>query len=322
MWYVRILWNVGAWAFHRIAAFVAVVIYAVPFCLVLVLSRKERNLEYYVKRVVAWFRTPPDVNPVGRVILFPRSWRSDPLNWVEGIYIAICWLWLMMSLRYVAYRTYRHRRPGFYEPQADIINAGTLLMWVRMLGFLKEYRNLAPFVILLTKTVFHDLKVFFVILGILFFGFTHTLYNSAVLNKDFYQNHSYRDGNSGIAQLGIIMEAVYTYILTGEGNDGDGLRTPDRIYVIAITFMMLVVVLNVLIALVIESYEDAMQRASQLFWYSRFEMVAKTIALHGDHLAKGDVPRETIEAILNDELADACHDTLFSTHLKQRWHRS
>ena len=317
---LRVLGNVIGWCIYRACAVVVVIVYG-PFvfgALALLPQRSrpgQKTLGSYGRVVVDWFRREPEVHPRGSLVIIPRSWRSDPLNWVEALFIAICWLWLILSLRFCLLRTYDRHRPKYDAVSADILNFGTLLMWIRTLGFLRESRTLAPFVILLTKTVFHDLKVFFVILLVLFFGFTHTLYNSIILSREFADNKRPGDGNNGgTSRIGILMEAVYTYILTGETAGDASLDTIDRLYVILITFIMLVVVLNVLVALIIESYEAAMTKASQLFWYSRFEQVAKTIGLFGDLVGKA-LPSDAIEATLHEELADAAHEALFGHHI-------
>mmetsp|Transcript_17083 Transcript_17083/g.22138 ORF Transcript_17083/g.22138 Transcript_17083/m.22138 type:complete len:484 (-) Transcript_17083:1655-3106(-) len=312
--------EIMVWLWNRLAIILSISLFF-PI-LFFVFLYKPHIFKRCAKRLRITFYTKPEFAFTydKKWIYLPVSWRRDSLNWIEAIFIMLAWGWLFISVRYLYFRIQLEREPPFSNHIFDLLNAGTLFGWLRMLGLLTASPRFAPFIIFLSRRIFIDLKVFFLVLFILYAAFAHTLYQSLILNKQFYKETDHHASR----YLGSVLTTIYTYILTGEGADGGRFRSIDQIYIIIMTFFMLVVVLNVLIAIVIESYEKAMRHADRIFWRSRFENIVKSYAIFGSlfddrHEEQGANKEgtttliEEAEFLLNQEIIEAYRSRYFTT---------
>jgi len=224
----------------------------------------------------------------------PKIFREDPLNWLEVCFL--CCVWLALILISLG------RMPNEVSSSLrNLLAFACMLMWLRLLAFLRAIEGFAPFVTLVTKTIFYDLRAFIVVLGIFFTGLLHAAY----MNEAFKPASAYGlPSNKHISYPYLDVEEVafylYQFSLIGEelreGRPYE--RTMDRLYLSIAIFIMVVIMLSVLIASVSESYENSMARSNEIFWRTRFELLVSTSALWGDF------------AKLKEASPQSIHDTL------------
>lgn len=250
---------------HRVVAIATFCMYGplvIP-CAVWLCRVSPQRVGTIRRRFAAWLFNPPlsysslrttlhGNVPRGTSIcgdLLPKTWRRDPLNWIELAFLLVAWFWFIDTIRFNLRRERPGQRlPSFNTHHADLINLGYLVMWFRLLGFLRNYRRFASFVTLLTKLVYLDLRTFFVVLFIVWAAFSHTIYMSAALDKRAYNKFRRDQDDARVSYnprtVTNVLNTVYLYVFTAEG-DREKLRTIDSVYVAIITFVMIVIVLNV-----------------------------------------------------------------------------
>lgn len=253
---------------HRAVALATLAMYG-PFiipCAVWLCRVSPQRLRAVRHRFWAWFfspflpysssrQTPQAALPRRSLCgnLLPKTWRRDPLNWIELVFLLVAWFWFIGTIRFNLRRERPgHQLPSFNTHYADLINFGYLAMWFRVLGFLRNYRRFACFVTLLTKLVYLDLRTFFVVLFIVWAAFSHTIYMSAVLNKRAYNDFRRDRDDSRVTyhprSVTAVLNTVYLYVFTAEGDSESLHRSIDKTYVAIITFVMIIIVLNVRVA--------------------------------------------------------------------------
>lgn len=310
-----LLWSIGTWIWHRVAALFALVLYGLPLYIVALIPRfadlRHRVMGILYENLGPWLRTPPQF-PTGAHLSVPQGWLREPLNVVEFAFLFVMWMALFGTVAPVSiFRT------NTYEV---FLNLGVLLMWLRLLHYLRCREDLAAFVILFTSKIFVDIKSFIIVFAIIFFAFCHTLYMAVGFRDRSYwgmeEDDEFEKPFSSLLDTSWIL---YLFALTGEVSDDTSDRGMDQVYLALILFVMVVVLLNLLIAIVAEAYEDAMARSSDLFWRSRFELVADTIALWGRAAIFYDLDSIDLDAIVRTQLHESFDETLMggASHRKQ-----
>jgi len=68
---------------------------------------------------------------------------------------------------------------------------------------------------------------------------------------------------------------TWRYAIVGEVDDGAYPTTPSFYLFSAFGLVIVIVMLNILIAIVSDSYADAMRRSAPLFWRARVDLIAE-----------------------------------------------
>lgn len=298
-------WVHVAWLLHRVTLVVTVLLFGPLMYFVARCFIPRDRLNATVKRSFQWFLETPkltDHTHVGDLLTeigIPKVWRDDTLNWCEVLFLTIVWATLVYT---GVERGTNERRPAYF----GWLNTGILLMWLRLLSFLTGFRQYAPFVILLTRVLYKDLKAFSTVLLILIAAFAHSLYvGLGSRDRDYFEDLD-DDEERPFRSPGQALYTVYLIMFLGEINVDHFPRDIHRLVLGLLVFVMVIVMLNALIAVVTASYEDAMKRSTQLFWRSRFEFVVKTFALWGPLLdMQNEIElRKAVTKAFGDELSN------------------
>ena len=142
-----------------------------------------------------------------------------------------------------------------------------LLLWLKLLGFMREFNErLSAFVRMLSK-VLADLELFTVVLVILFLAFTHVFYlRNARRTASRFDFHDDVDGENGFRTIGSSIQTLYLLGLLGDFDAGNFPRGGDEAYLDIFIFLITIGLLNILIAIISGAYEDAMASSSRTYW--------------------------------------------------------
>ena len=191
------------------------------------------------------------------------SWAIDFWNFVD-VGCMIC------SYTLFGYALYESSRSSYeYRVVASI---GALCLWIRLIGFLKIFNiRLATFVLSLFQ-VFADLKSFSIILIAFFVMFTQAFFilaNSKDSVSDVEEFSSIK--NIFFMLFGMLLGEYYL-----EEFDHSWLLLALKIFFM---FLMTIIMLNILIAVVSDSYENAITRARKIYLRALFQLTANHILL-------------------------------------------
>ncbi|GMH99966.1 hypothetical protein TrVE_jg4698 [Triparma verrucosa] len=152
-----------------------------------------------------------------------------------------------------------------YEHFASVI---ALFVWMKVLGFAKAFsQQIATFVLMLS-TIFRDLFSFMAVLAIILVMFGHAFYLVLSDNKASDGDEIDFTNISGTAW------SLYLMILGSfEFSDFSGVWGQGLF--ICYSFLVVIILLNVLIAIVSDSYDAVLVTSTELFWRSRLELVAE-----------------------------------------------
>ena len=163
------------------------------------------------------------------------------------------------------------------------LSVATGLLWLRALGFLKTVNmQLATFV-LATVQITKDLAWFLLILFAVVASFSQMFYT--LLLPPECADGAGTTPNTNIETLSVCQPseyylAVYSILLGDYGQfDREDFHTPFSVFLIVLfSFMVVIVLLNVLIAIVSDSYEKCLIRSQFLFGRARVMILAELIS--------------------------------------------
>lgn len=289
-------WHVATWLWHRMTLLVAAAFYGpIVYPLLRCVKGKESS-NSVAKAFYEFFVSPPAVRIHRRsTCIPPRVWYTEALSYFEVIYLVAAWIAVAAALFRNQVWLRKSRRVE------ALLNLGIIMMWLRLLHFLRRFKYFAAFVHLVTNKIAGDLRSFLAVLAIFFAAFTHALYLAVSFSDGLV---GYEEGDPRIfSDIFDTMYTLYVFCFTGEVDSDNITGVVNRLYLSAILFVMVVVMLNVLIAIVAESYEDAMTRGAEIFWRSRFEQVAETIALWGPRASLYPMSRAAVADMLDRHLS-------------------
>ena len=156
------------------------------------------------------------------------------------------------------------------------LSVATGLLWLRALGFLKTINmHLATFV-LATVQITKDLAWFLLILFAVVVSFSQMFY-TLLLPPECANEIS---DSSSVCKPSEYYLSVYSILLGDYGQfDREDFHTPFSVFLIVLfSFMVVIVLLNVLIAIVSDSYEKCLIRSQFLFGRARVMILAELIS--------------------------------------------
>lgn len=166
------------------------------------------------------------------------------------------------------------------------------LVWAKLIGFLQVLnRKLATFILAIVQITM-DIRLFILIILLTILAFGDMLYvilssdydtcpqsfdsSGAIISNDDDENENPYCESRWLSYLG-----VYRVII-GDMEYSDYSSSPLTIVLfVLLTFVGIIILLNILIAIVDESYEKSKMKAAALFGRARLALVAKIIALEG-----------------------------------------
>merc|ERR1711871_1230263 len=187
------------------------------------------------------------------------------LSWVNNIWNIADFGSLATSYLLVIYSWFEDMRMS--NEFRIIGSVGVMLLWFRMLGFIKGTNaKLATFVLALFQ-IFEDLGAFMVVLVMLLATFLHGIFI-----------YAHRKGiGSDIESFASIKTLALSLVgMTLGEYDVDDYSDSWLMLTYFLSYMLLmtIIMLNVLIAIVSDSYDSVMIRSKKLFLRAKFQIVA------------------------------------------------
>ena len=173
-----------------------------------------------------------------------------------------------------------------------------------MLGFLKGMSlQLSAFVTMFQKIVV-DLEQFGVVLLLFVFMFTNVRYVrhvSAYAPELSFHDDSVTDGP--FHKLDSAFQAIYLMTFMGDYNSALYPAPGDKVLLDCFVMVISIVMLNVLIAIVSDSYDEAMATTFKLFWRERLELVTMQTRSFGTMFPKRlRLTRDEVRAVVESEM--------------------
>jgi len=188
-----------------------------------------------------------------------KNWFQDPWNWVDvlasGGSLALIVLFLQV---------------GPVEVFDNFASVVSIFVWIKLLGFLKAFSLKVSTFVLMMKTIFMDLRSFMAVLVVIMATFGHAFY--LVLSNG--NNHDNSESDIAFSSIENTAGTLYTFLLGTFETDAYPTYFSYALF-LAYSFIVVIILLNVLIAIVGDSYDGVLVKSEELFWRSRLELVAE-----------------------------------------------
>ncbi|GMH90359.1 hypothetical protein TL16_g11745 [Triparma laevis f. inornata] len=146
----------------------------------------------------------------------------------------------------------------------------SLFNWMKVLGFAKSFSQpIATFVLMINQIIL-DLRSFMLVLMVVLAAFGHAFY-LVLSHQEMDLAH---DDPNPFGDLYIAARTMYMALL-GDFEPDAYSETFEWMLFVMFSFLVMIILLNVLIAIVSDSYDAVLVNSSQLFWRSRLELVAE-----------------------------------------------
>ena len=214
------------------------------------------------------------------------SWRSDGSNMLDVFCVAS-----VLSTSGVALLgSHGARSQTWFR---ILVVAASCSLWLEVLNFLKLlHKKTATFVLSIFQ-IFNDLREFILVLLLFVLMFTNAFYlllsSAVVSSSDDTAAADDDDGDDGegdpFSTFGETLLTMYRMMLGDFERDWFSSKESDTVALVAVmlfiifTFMVMVLLLNMLIAIISDSYDYAMIRAEQLFLQARIDLAAELVAV-------------------------------------------
>ena len=210
---------------------------------------------------------------------FPTAWRNNP--WKMTNLCINAFVLRMFITMFLQHGDLTNSKERWFSVVAVI------LQWLQFIIYLSTFNQSLSTYILMVAIIAKNAKYFLLLLLVILLGFGHAFF-IAFRNEDFTSN-----ANDVLNPWKTAVEAMSTVVFMALGlrtfeetfpeadsNDEGGDHLSTRLYVSLMAFfvfsiMISIIMLNLLIAVVTDSYDDAITRSAMLFWYSRLLMVAE-----------------------------------------------
>jgi len=193
-----------------------------------------------------------------------KNWFKDAWNYVD----------VLASAGSISLGVYFFRfGPGEdYDHYASIVS---LFMWMKVLGFAKAFsQQIATFVLMLS-TIFKDLRSFLAVLFVIIIMFGHAFYLLLAVPEEDYVEDEEAPPVLVFQRVQSTFFSLYLMLL-GKLDEPESFKGPwPTGLFMGYSFIVFVVMLNVLIAIVSDSYDAVLVTSTELFWRSRLELIAE-----------------------------------------------
>ncbi|GMI37981.1 hypothetical protein TeGR_g13421, partial [Tetraparma gracilis] len=182
--------------------------------------------------------------------------------------------------------------PG--ETFNHLASVTAFFMWLKLLGLIKALNKQVATFVLMLSNILADIRAFLFVMLLVIIMFGHALFMVLGTNDtsdattggitisdwedktDITELEGALEGNWETKFDTIAATGVTLYSMLLGDYDPDQFPTTYA-YAISVVFMFIIVIvmLNVLIAIVSDSYDNAMVKSTELFWLARLELVAE-----------------------------------------------
>eukprot|EP00613_Pedinella_sp_CCMP2098_P051347 CAMPEP_0171822042 /NCGR_PEP_ID=MMETSP0992-20121227/3649_1 /TAXON_ID=483369 /ORGANISM="non described non described, Strain CCMP2098" /LENGTH=1198 /DNA_ID=CAMNT_0012436593 /DNA_START=1 /DNA_END=3598 /DNA_ORIENTATION=+ len=194
------------------------------------------------------------------------AYRVDPFNWIDISSTMMCWVTQILIII---------EELGVTAAKMNNIESLRVLtvslLSLKLLGFLRGTGiKMATFIIMFQEIIANvDSFVFVFVLILVMFSFVYH-----ILLKDHDIGDDYDDDTADHSHFSQSLWNVWIYSL-GEFEDAAYPNDQARALFSCLIYVIQIVLMNILIAIVSDSYTNAMARSAPLFWRSRVELIAE-----------------------------------------------
>lgn len=253
----------------------------------------------------------------------PRSWVIDIWNWIDVLCFTIVYAVLLRT----TWSWGRRGRPPNIERHGDghlttadanycnLVIIGILVLWLKALGFVRGINiSFAIFVTTLTNIV-ADLYSICFVMAVLFIAFTHALYLRLGRRTDDYFDFHDDDEPSPWHRFARALQYLYILAFTGEF-DSDATPNPiDRFYIDLFIFVVSVLMFNLTIAVISDSYHKNLSKSAEVFWRTRLTIIHETRTVFGASVARRVKPTvDDVKPRLRREIFSGRHGREADVH--------
>jgi hypothetical protein len=204
------------------------------------------------------------------------AWRSDAFSWVDLASIITGWPTLILLLVDGSLMLAdENRDENDHVTQSKVFNWWQVILnvlcvfflWLKLLGYLKgTTKKMATFVLMLQEII-SNIDAFMVVLCMIIVMFA-SLYHLLLKNNAAVDDDEY----------GSFFSTLWKVMMYSVGGDLDDTAFPTaqaHFLFIAMVLCVVIIMMNILIAIVSDSYTDAMARSGPLFWRARVDLIAE-----------------------------------------------
>ena len=221
-----------------------------------------------------------------------KVWRRDFWNWIDVAAFGCVWVFSVMTAlrRYGWYCMYIDddgydggHLSDYKSHFLNLVCVTVLLLWLKVLAFLKAYNLKFSTFIQMLERIVRDLYEFVVVFCIFVLAFTHIFFfRLSPWDRERFDFHD-DDSPNMFRTLKASFQAVYMLGFTGDFEFDNYPRDGDIFYLDLCILVVIVVMSNILIAIVNDSYGDAIKKAERLFWRSRMELITENLLVWGNN---------------------------------------
>mmetsp|Transcript_67110 Transcript_67110/g.184842 ORF Transcript_67110/g.184842 Transcript_67110/m.184842 type:complete len:438 (+) Transcript_67110:3268-4581(+) len=198
-------------------------------------------------------------------VYLPKSWRTGVASWIDLGSFGCMWYACVASVR--AEQGYRGELKGD-ELYMRVVVWGVFLLWLKLISYLKGTSlKFATFILMLSH-IGSDCREFAFVMACFISMFAHLFF--------------LRAAHVGSVSLGEVYQGLYDLAFLGDAGDHADIFSSDQLLLDIFVFVIIVVLLNILIAIVSDSYDEAMARSRNLFWFARLKIVTRCNVTYGD----------------------------------------
>ena len=203
-------------------------------------------------------------------LMMPVAWRSDPFNWIDLLTLISCWITQAGLLRHgidVQREQYADDDSNdepirLYEGEYSVRVMCIAFLSLKLFGFLRGISMKMATFILMLQEISVNVDSFIVVYFLMLLMFT-LMYH--VLLRDESEDWVHFDQS---------LWQVWTYAL-GEFDDVGYQTNPAHVLFSFFMLALVIIMMNILIAIVSDTYDDAMRRSPQIYWRARVLLIAE-----------------------------------------------
>jgi len=198
------------------------------------------------------------------------SWRSNAFNWINFFALLGCWITL---LNQIASATLSSLRSDYFvrslplkiETAVHVVTV--FFLWIKGLGYLRGTGiKMATFVLML-QDISWNVDTFLVVLVFILLMFAMLYF--ILLQGD---TEEYDDDQWDSFQTSLWKVWIYS---VADVDPGGYPTTSSYFLFTSFALIVIIIMMNILIAIVSDSYTDAMRRSAPLFWRARVDLIAE-----------------------------------------------
>ena len=273
-------------------------------------------------------------HPLLFICSISTGFRTDAWNWVNmtkvicvGIELVTQWDGILTEEKSAVYGSNGSIHQGARTAVAAI---GALLLWIQIVWLLKDLHPRFATFVLMVKQIFFEIIYFLIIFILMLLGFAHMysiIYRSVAEELLAIPSVSFPEDSGTPLYAKRWLEALRTVFLLALGDlgffDAFNEARADQVYWSELgwfflsKFVVVLLLMNILIAIVSDAYDDAMARSEKLFWFSRLDLIAEygTMIKPGPRNEGGSFPNWMMKSkeVLLKEIRKRLEEELIGT---------